>query len=151
VVLPGIVLYAGGIVGAVELGGQVQRSALRRGHRLFLLVWTATAAVAVALGARFFGHYFLQVELPLALVAAIPVTRWTRRGPVAVGALLLAPAALFFVIAWSPALAARLFSGDDPDWRLIGQTAAAETAPADRIWVWGNVPQIYYAADRRQG
>jgi hypothetical protein len=58
---------------------------------------------------------------------------------------------VFFGIAWSPRLAGRLFSGDDPDWRLIGQAAAAATAPTDRIWVWGNVPQIYYAADRRQG
>jgi hypothetical protein len=151
VVLPGLLLYGGALVGAIEIGRRLRRDPADRGSSAFLLVWALTATAAVVLGARFFGHYFLQAELPLALVAAIPVGRWARRRPRKTSTLLFAPAALFFAIGWAPSLAARLFSSDDPDWRTIGRVAAAATGPTERIWVWGNVPQIYHAADRRQG
>ena len=45
----------------------------------------------------------------------------------------------------------RIFSGEDPDFHTIGRAVAAATRPTDSIWVWGNVPQIYHTADRRQG
>ena len=36
---------------------------------LFVVIWSVASLGSVALGGRFFGHYFLQAELPLSLLA----------------------------------------------------------------------------------
>ncbi|MSP62360.1 MAG: hypothetical protein EXR72_18910 [Myxococcales bacterium] len=147
VVLPGAVLYVGGVA---ALAGLVRGGAgddVREGRRM-LAVWSALALATVALGGRFFGHYFLQAELPLALLAAGPAARLSSaRRAIA----LALPALAFFALAVAPSQSRRLFNARDPDYRAIGRSVAARTAPSDTIWVWGNVPQIYFAAERRAG
>jgi hypothetical protein len=149
VVAPSIALYATGIAGLVALVRG--RSVGIRRAREFLSAWTALSIFAVGLGGRFFGHYFLQAEMPLALAAAPGFARlWSRaRAPSAL--LLVAPALALVAIAAHPPLDRALFHGDDPDYDAIGRAVAATTAADDTIWVWGNVPQIYHAADRRPG
>ncbi len=39
----------------------------------------------------------------------------------------------------------------DPDYWAVGRAVAARTRTTDTIWVWGNVPQIYYTAERTPG
>ena len=46
-----------------------------------LWLWMLSAAVSVAVGLRFFGHYYLQLIPPLALLAAGALTRGSRCGP----------------------------------------------------------------------
>lgn len=172
VVLPGAVLFGGGALGLWALVRQVfQRKAqpgtpgaqpdelnarLAAGaqpldvlsHRPWLLGLTLGSAAAVCVGGRFFGHYFLQAELPLALVAAGPAARLGNRR-LALG--LGLPAALFALIALLPEVTRPIFNAKDPEIRSIGRAIAARTAPADTIWVWGNVPQLYHASARRPG
>ena len=147
VVLPGLALYGGALAGGLALS---RGDGEARPARLFILGWSALSLWCVGLGARFFGHYFLQAELPLALVAAAPLARLVARAPRRAAVLAVAPLG-FVAIAATPPVALRLFHAGDPDWRAIGRAAAAATRPEDTIWVWGNVPQIYYAADRREG
>ena len=48
-----------------------------------LWLWLLSAAISVAVGLRFFGHYYIQLVPPLALLAAGALSRgsavWARR------------------------------------------------------------------------
>lgn len=149
VVLPAALLFAGGVrtTAAIARGGapEVQRG------RGMLVAWCWLALAAVALGGRFFGHYFLQPELPLALAAAGPAARLYARARGALVALIAVPCAAWFAVAALPQLSRPLFHALDPDYAAIGRAVQARTSPDETIWVWGNVPQIYHAAGRRLG
>jgi hypothetical protein len=149
VILPSGLLYG---CSALALMRLIRRPwpEVREG-RWFLLAWTAGALFCVGLGGRFFGHYFLQLELPLALVAPMVLAPLWQKGPRMVGAALAIPALLFSVLAAKPSWARACFDADSPDYDTIGRAIAAQTEAGDRIWVWGNAPALYPAADRRTG
>lgn len=70
--------------------------------RLLLAAWALESLACVTLGRRFFGHYFLQPELALSVLAAGPVAHlWDRRPRIAALALAL-PALVFFTIKRAP-------------------------------------------------
>jgi hypothetical protein len=109
-----------------------------------LLLWLVGGAIGVVSGLRFFGHYYLQLYPPLALAATATLAGLERLGRrVATGALAL-PAAVLFGVALLP-----------PDERgvlrygAIAQRVRQVTGPDDRIFVWGQVPEIYWASGRR--
>jgi 4-amino-4-deoxy-L-arabinose transferase-like glycosyltransferase len=156
VVLPAIVLYAAGVLTTwriVLLGrrdARVEQDVLR--HRAFLAAWVVLSLAALGLGGRVFGHYFLQAELPLALAAAGPVTRWLARAPRLLAAGVVAPALFFACGCWLPlAHPGSWLDSAQPDYDGIGQAIARATGPKDTIWVWGNVPQLYFTSGRRPG
>ena len=107
-----------------------------------LWLWLASSVAAVMLGFHFFGHYYLQLMPPLALLGAaalhiLPRAR-TVRAIVATGC----SCAVF--VAWGllaprPELAhaARL-----------ADAVASRTGPTDKVLVWGIHPETYWLADR---
>jgi 4-amino-4-deoxy-L-arabinose transferase-like glycosyltransferase len=109
-----------------------------------LWLWTLSAAVSVAVGLRFFGHYYIQLIPPLALLAAGALSRgsraWARRGvafALMVGVLFSA-AGYFF----HPGV-------QEPNYQSVSRYLATTTNPDDPIYVWGSVPEIYWASGRR--
>jgi hypothetical protein len=118
---------------------------------LLLAPWAAAVLVCVSLGCRFFGHYFVQLELPLALAGAPVLVSWAARAPRRVAAACAVPALGFFAAAMLPAQTRPYLNFGDPDYASIGRAVAQITSPDETIWVWGNVPQIYNAADRTPG
>jgi len=156
VVLPSALVYGAGLTTLRLIADRrvpTARQSLHgvTGARALLVVWTLESLYCVTLGRRFFGHYFLQPELPLSLLAAGPVARLAELRPRLALAALVAPAAVFFGIAIVPELSDRVVHAADPDYWAIGRAVAAKTTPAESIWVWGNVPQIYFAAERVPG
>jgi len=159
-VVPNFVVYGAGLFGLWRiLKGFASKPAsaqaeaetgVTSGHAM-LVVWTLESLFCVTLGRRFFGHYFLQPELPIALLAAGPIAAlWDKRpGVVAYGIGL--PAGVFFLVAAVPEVTHKWVYMIDPDYDTVGRAAAAETGPLESIWVWGNVPQIYYSAERMPG
>lgn len=149
VILPSALLYGCGLLALSRL---IRRPwpAVRQG-RWFLLAWAGACLFCVGLGGRFFGHYFLQLELPLALLAPPVLAPLWQRAPRTVGCMLAIPALVFSVLAAQPNWARACFDADAPDYDSIGQAIASRTEAADRIWVWGNAPGIYPAANRRTG
>jgi hypothetical protein len=119
--------------------------------RAMLVVWTLESLFCVTLGRRFFGHYFLQPELPLSLLAAGPVAMLWEKRPRLVAYGIGVPALVFFLVGAVPEVTHKWVYMIDPDYGTVGRAAAAETSPSESIWVWGNVPQIYYAAERMPG
>jgi hypothetical protein len=119
------------------------------------VLWLASSAVAVTAGGRFFGHYFHLVLPALSLLAAPMVERLWRRARgwrvvlVASGAL---PALGFFALATiARPWAAAIDEGDEPPYQAVADRIAALTADDDRIFVWGNSPQLYVLARRPMG
>jgi 4-amino-4-deoxy-L-arabinose transferase-like glycosyltransferase len=109
-----------------------------------LWLWLLSAAVSVAFGLRFFGHYYMQLVPPLVLLAAGALSRgsavWARR---AVAFTLLI--GLMFSIAgyvYRPGV-------PEPNYESVSRYLATTTNPDDPIYVWGSVPEIYWASERR--
>jgi hypothetical protein len=118
------------------------------------LLWLVTSAVAVTTGGRFFGHYFHLVLAPLCLLAAPAFCRlwgkgWSHRASLLV--LCLLPALIFFGLAtFGRPLAAALDEGE-PRYDEVAARIAALTTVDERVFVWGNSPQLYVLARRPMG
>jgi 4-amino-4-deoxy-L-arabinose transferase-like glycosyltransferase len=109
-----------------------------------LWLWVLSAAVSVAVGLRFFGHYYLQLVPPLALLASGALARgsalWAKRAvafALFVGCLFSATG--YFFKPGTP----------EPNYESVSRYLATTTNPDDPIYVWGSVPEIYWASERR--
>jgi hypothetical protein len=159
--------YALGLTGAVATAVGVVR-ALRRpppdrqrastnlppSNQVLALLWLSSSAIAVATGGRFFGHYFHLILPALCLLAAPGFVRWWGRGRwfrVSLIALCALPVFFFFALAsFARPLAARIDEGEPP-YEEVAARIDALTTPSDRIFVWGNSPQLYVLARRPMG
>ena len=118
------------------------------------LLWLLTAAIAVSAGGRFFGHYFHLVLAPLCLLAAPAACRlWNRGGSrrAALVALCALPALCFFALATFGRPVAAALDEHEPRYDAVAARIAEMTAPDERIFVWGNTPQLYILARRPMG
>ncbi|MFE0675375.1 ArnT family glycosyltransferase [Streptomyces sp. NPDC058867] len=107
-----------------------------------LWLWLLASSGAVALGFHFFGHYYLQLTPPLALLATAalrtaPDTRRTR-------ALLTSACCCALFLTWG-LLAPR---PELTHAQRLAQAVAERTAPGDRVLLWGMHPETYWLADR---
>lgn len=119
--------------------------------------------LGAALGFRFFKGYYLQV-LPAAVWLAAhprgPITRWFRAGVWQRGNRLRAGLQLLcLLLALVPAaigdigelqdIRRRRATPRDADAARVGEVIRANSAPGDRIWVWGRWAwPVYFHADR---
>lgn len=142
-VLPSVVLYAAGFWQLRQLA-RAWRANKVPSHMMAVAVWAMLSLWAVMLGGRFFGHYYLQVELPLCLLAAGPVARVHRVYSRSLGALLGAPALAFFVMAAMPSTTLAMLNSDNPTWPMVGSELASYSQPNDTLFVWGNAPLLYH-------
>jgi hypothetical protein len=109
------------------------------------------SAIGTAAGARFYPHYYVQLVPPLALLAAPYYARlWSRT--IQPPHWLLRPAVTYTwlgltVIAFSiehwTGLAPRRVASE------AGRYLSTHASPDDRIFVWGQTPEIYLDAYRR--
>jgi hypothetical protein len=109
-----------------------------------LWLWLASAALSVAVGFRFFGHYYLQLLPPLALLSAGVLVRRSAVLLRATVALSAAIALVFSIVGfWVHPFA------NDPRYEDVSAYLDHHTSATDRIFVWGHMPEIYWASDRR--
>ncbi|NHN56783.1 hypothetical protein G9U51_13470 [Calidifontibacter sp. DB0510] len=108
-----------------------------------LWVWTLTALVAFVAGWRFYGHYFLQAIPPLAVIAAPVGARLVSRARALTAAAVGIPALVAVGVAFAPGLVR-----DYPDASRVAAFVAAQTEPQDRVLVWGNLPELFWQANR---
>lgn len=125
------------------VAGAAQKARQRWRADLDLWLWVLTGLAAWAAGFRFFGHYWLQVVPPLALLAGPAVAGWSgarRRAAVAT----LVAGALFSVVAQvSPAT-----FHSRPDAEPVARRIQECTSADDSVFVWGSFPELLVAADR---
>ena len=109
-----------------------------------LWIWLLSAAISVAVGFRFFGHYYLQLLPPLCLISAGALSRrpviWAQR-TVAVS---LVTAVGFMGVGF-------VFRpwGDEPKYQRVSTFLERHLQATDRVFVWGHVPEIYWASGAR--
>jgi hypothetical protein len=162
-----LVPYALGLSGAIAAATGLGRVIRRRLDRAPLvdaevpppsavlgLLWLATSAAAVTTGGRFFGHYFHLILAPLCLLAAPAFDRlwhksWSYRAPLV--ALCALPALCFLVLATIGRPSARALDEPEPPYQEVAARIAGLTTADERIFVWGNSPQLYVLARRPMG
>ena len=123
----------------------------RTAERTALFGLLAVSAIGAAAGARFYPHYYVQLIPPLALLAApyfarlwsrtMQPSRWLLRPAVTYAWLGLTVVA-FSIEHWT-GLAPRRVPSE------AGRYLSTHSSPDDRIFVWGQTPEIYLDAHRR--
>ena len=118
-------------------------TARRRLGSAELWLWLVSGAIAVMAGFRFFGHYYLQLLPPAVLLATPALLAIGRRARgLAFGALAV-PALACTVIGFFP-------TGDAASvpYRQLADHVRATTDRDDRVFVWGDLPELYWASGR---
>jgi hypothetical protein len=119
-------------------------TARRRLGSVDLWLWLLSGAVAVTAGFRFFGHYYLQL-LPPAVLLATPalLILGSQLRRLAVGFVATA-SVVCATIGFFP-------TGDGATipYRQLAERVQAETKQGDRVFVWGDVPELYWASGRQ--
>jgi 4-amino-4-deoxy-L-arabinose transferase-like glycosyltransferase len=109
-----------------------------------LWLWLVSSALSVAIGLRFFGHYYLQLVPPLVLLAAIALSRASQRAVQVTIAFALVTGVLFSAAGYF----LKPF-GPEPQYQPVARYLATHTDTDDFVQVWGNVPEIYWASGTR--
>ena len=162
-----LVPYALGLLAAGTVAARVARAIRRRWRgeppidadlpapaMTLGFLWLVTSAVAVKIGGRFFGHYFHLILPSLCLLAAPSFCRlWNKgRSPrVILTGLCALPALLFFALATVGRSVAADLDEREPPYDEVAARIASLTTPDERIFVWGNSPQLYVLARRSMG
>ena len=123
----------------------------RAAERIALFGLFGASTIGAAAGARFYPHYYVQLIPPLVLLAAPYYARlwsrtmqppcWLLRPRVSCAWLALT------VIAFSIKHWTGLAQQRGPS--EVGRYLSTHSAPDDRIFVWGQTPEIYLDAHRR--
>ncbi|MGV9454011.1 ArnT family glycosyltransferase [Streptomyces sp. NPDC003635] len=111
----------------------------RRAGTADVVLWLVSSAGAVALGFHFFGHYYLQLTPPLALLATAALRGAQARGAVVASACACALFLTWGLLAPRPELTHA---------QRLARAITEHTAPGDRILLWGIHPETYWLADR---
>ncbi|MET0628696.1 MAG: glycosyltransferase family 39 protein [Acidimicrobiia bacterium] len=106
-----------------------------------LWLWVLSAAVSVAIGFRFFGHYYMQLVPPVTLLAAGALSRGSWKAARVTVAAAVASAILF-----SGAGYVMHPFGGEPQYEKVSAYLAANAQAKDTILVWGSAPEIYWAS-----
>jgi 4-amino-4-deoxy-L-arabinose transferase-like glycosyltransferase len=151
-----LVAISAALLGGVLRVGQLRPTAAESAARpvdLFLGAWLLLALAGAASAGRVYGHYYIQVLGPLALVAGLGLAALTRatlaaRRPARLAGL-AALAAVAATLVWHPLAHGRKGAHHSDPAGPIAAAVRAHTAPDERIFVWGWNPDIYLYADRK--
>jgi 4-amino-4-deoxy-L-arabinose transferase-like glycosyltransferase len=152
--------FATCVVGAALLSWVLAVRGLRNVQGLYhrlLVVLLCLTLIPVAMGGRFYEHYFLQFVPPLALLGARPLVdlrvRWAHVRPAARAAVLAL--AIVPVLGYVTYTLGRGWAGayplQDEKTSAVAAWLAGHTSPAERVFVWGDVSAIYCGANRMPG
>ena len=114
------------------------------------VVWLAVGMAGSLSGGHLSWHYFIQAMGPLAVLAGVAFARF--RLPKVVSAAAIAGIAIPAFAWWGfDATADPLtydFSAPVPQHQAVSAYIAAHTSPADRVFVWGDLPALYVESNR---
>jgi 4-amino-4-deoxy-L-arabinose transferase-like glycosyltransferase len=114
-----------------------------RTDRIDLWVWVATGFLAIIGGFRFYGHYWLQIVPPLAILAGPVVAAATAHRRALAAWSMGLTAALAWVLLFVPDL-----GHPRPDARPMALYLRQHTTGSDSVFVWGTYPELYALTDR---
>jgi 4-amino-4-deoxy-L-arabinose transferase-like glycosyltransferase len=109
-----------------------------------LWLWLLSAVLSVAVGLRFFGHYYIQLLPPLVLLTAGVLARSSGRAVKRTIALSAGIATVFAGLGFL----VRPFN-EKAQYKTVSEYLKTRAGADDRILVWGHVPEIYWASGKR--
>jgi len=124
------------------------------GYHLVIL-WLLGSALAVCVGGKFFGHYFIQLLPPLTVIAGVAIVdwwpahdstsnaKWKRR---AVLAGIIIPPIIYLGVNWREEQ--KRMNGENRYFQTIAAEVRKLSAPADKIFIWGRMPELYHFSQR---
>ncbi len=115
------------------------------------LAWLAAMVPALAAGGRFFPHYYLMPLPPVCLLAApgfLAIADGRSRRLRLVEAFTALGVAVTIVLSWGWYSIKPGLADSQRSYTSVAAYVRAHTARDDRIFVWGNSPEIYVYADR---
>lgn len=132
----------GAVAGRAETGAVAGRA--ETADLADVWVWLAASAAATAVGLQFYGHYFLQLLPPLALLCAAGLSVCGRRAvrTAVAGTALLTAGFVAFALTLAP-------RAELDHARRLSAAVRARTTVGDRVLVWGMHPEDYWFAGRR--
>jgi 4-amino-4-deoxy-L-arabinose transferase-like glycosyltransferase len=162
----GLLSYVGYNAAFVALAAYALRK--RDNGHTWMWLWLVASLLGAVAGRRFYGHYFIQLMPPLAILAAVGLRGLEKRLRSAptiqvrafAAALLVVTAFSFYrfqertiVFAFDtvirrPIADRWLLVRFNRDIHNIAAYVDSNTAPHDAIFVWGFKPEIYYASKR---
>jgi len=145
VVLAALPLYA------MAIAAVASRRYHRPAFRKLMLGWAAVGLAAVAVGGRFFGHYFHQVTPALAILATPVALELGRRQPRVFMACLALPASVFFVLSLGHDRLMAAAGEPDPDYPAVVAWLDDHAPRSSNLCIWGNSPNLYFDANRPLG
>ena len=122
----------------------------RRSADGIIFGWLIVSFIAALVGWRLYGHYFLLILPPLTILAAQQMDLIQKRSVRVITIISIAIITSGFAIPrYNFDWVNKKTGEDNPfDYIPIAAAVAEKTAPADRIFVWGYAPAIYYFSDR---
>jgi hypothetical protein len=135
-----------GSAASLRLGG------LPRLVGLACLAWMGLAVISFVAQGRFLGHYVIPLAVPIGVLSGIGLDRLRVVAGVQ-RARLLIPVVLTVVISSFATFAAGSMeyapiASDHARSKAAAEIIRSATSDQDRIWVWGNEPELYLEADR---
>jgi hypothetical protein len=123
-------------------------------HGVLMILWFILSIVPVSTGYRFYGHYFLLLLPPMAVLSSkylaglfINSGRKSLKALVIFGIAL--PAIGFTCARFYMDNLYKMTGEDNPaDYVAIAQYVSANTDPSDKILAWGYAPLVYWYAER---
>ncbi|MGH7595912.1 MAG: ArnT family glycosyltransferase [bacterium] len=141
-------------------GFAVVKRALRNpreisGGQHLVILWLAGSALAVCIGGKFFGHYYIQLLPPLTILAAVSLTVWWRangnvkyakwrRAAVRVGIFL--PPIIYLATNWQEEQ--KRMEGENRYFQNLAAEVRKLSEEGEKIFVWGRMPELYYFSQR---
>lgn len=108
-----------------------------------LWLWLGAATIGVFSGTRSFGHYYWQVLPPLCVLAAVGLERTELRYTRKVLSVTAACAGVMMLSAFGMVIAQGRMH-----YELLASYVRAQTAPNERVFVWGHLPGVFWDSDR---
>jgi len=118
-----------------------------------IVLWFVLSIIPVSTGFRFYGHYFLLLLPPMAILASPVIENiwrenrvWLKR--VSLVAILL-PAIGFTVARFYIAdIHAKVGEDNIENYKPLASYVKEHTAPDDRVLAWGYAPLVYWYSER---
>jgi 4-amino-4-deoxy-L-arabinose transferase-like glycosyltransferase len=119
------------------------------GYHLVIL-WLLGSALAVCVGGKFFGHYFIQLLPPLTVLAGVAIVDWWpqtvgwKRAALLAG--IIIPPIIYLGVNWREEQ--KRMNGENRYFQTIAVEVRKLSSPDDKIFIWGRMSELYYFSQR---
>ncbi len=123
-------------------------------YSMLIFIWFVVTIPAVLAGGRFYGHYFIQILLPLCIIGGVQISEWWYRDPRRWVRHAIVISFVICSVGWMcPRIWYQYFADRQGYHNLrteqkIGAYLNEHMPKGSKLYVWGLEPTLYIFADR---